>query len=88
MSGRLAHLLEKYIWVVWALQHLFKGPHAGDLDQHGLTVSAGYDDDDKVFIHYTPLAAGTGYVTSTVMLVFGARTRSPLCADPFLLLSI
>ena len=27
-SGRPLHLLEKDVWVVWALQHLFTGPHA------------------------------------------------------------
>lgn len=30
-SGRQPHLLEKDIWVVWALQHLFTGPHADHL---------------------------------------------------------
>ena len=25
-SGRLPHLLEKDIWVVWSLRHLFDGP--------------------------------------------------------------
>ena len=27
-SGRPMHLLEKDVWVVWALRHLFGGPHA------------------------------------------------------------
>jgi hypothetical protein len=31
-------------------------------------------EDDKVFIDYTPLAIGTGYVTPAVMLEFGARS--------------
>ena len=30
-AGRPAHLLEKDIWVVWALEHLFGGPHATHL---------------------------------------------------------
>jgi Nucleotidyl transferase AbiEii toxin, Type IV TA system len=30
-SGRPLHLLEKDVWVVWALHHLFTGPHAPDL---------------------------------------------------------
>ena len=30
-SGRLPHLLEKDIWVVWSLQHLFAGPYAEHL---------------------------------------------------------
>jgi len=30
-SGRLPHLLEKDLWIVWALQQLFDGPHAGHL---------------------------------------------------------
>lgn len=44
-----------------------------DLGQHGLpaTVRA---EGDKVFIDYTPLASGTAYVPSTVMLEFGARS--------------
>ena len=29
---------------------------------------------DKVFIDYTPLATGTGYVAPAVMLEFGARS--------------
>ena len=149
-SGRLPHLLEKDIWVVWSLQHLFAGPYAEhlvfkggtslskaygvirrfsedvdltydiraiasdlvgdadaplpasksqekkwskeirarlsdwvgaeivprlkhDLEQNGLpaTVRA---EGDKVFIDYTPLATGTGYVAPAVMLEFGARS--------------
>ena len=30
-SGRPLHLLEKDVWVVWALHHLFTGPHAQHL---------------------------------------------------------
>jgi predicted nucleotidyltransferase component of viral defense system len=30
-SGRPLHLLEKDMWVVWALHHLFTGPHAPHL---------------------------------------------------------
>ena len=149
-SGRPPHLLEKDVWVVWSLRHLFAAPYAPhlvfkggtslskaygviqrfsedvdltydiraiaadligdagvplpasksqekkwskeirarladwvatdvvpllqqDLGQHGLpaTVRA---EDDKVFIDYTPLASGTGYVASAVMLEFGARS--------------
>lgn len=149
-SGRPPHLLEKDVWVVWALRHLFAAPYAPhlvfkggtslskaygviqrfsedvdltydiraiaadligdtgvplpasksqekkwskeirarladwvatdvvpllqqDLGQHGLpaTVRA---EGDKVFIDYTPLASGTGYVPSAVMLEFGARS--------------
>lgn len=149
-SGRPPHLLEKDVWVVWSLRHLFAAPSAPhlvfkggtslskaygviqrfsedvdltydiraiaadligdagvplpasksqekkwskeirarladwvatdvvpllqqDLGQHGLpaTVRA---EDDKVFIDYTPLASGTGYVASAVMLEFGARS--------------
>jgi hypothetical protein len=149
-SGYLPHLLEKDIWVVWSLQHLFAGPYADhlvfkggtslskaygiirrfsedvdltydiraiagdlvgdadvplptsksqenkwskeirarlsdwvaveimprlkhDLEQHGLLANVraeGY----KVFIDYTPLATGTGYVAPAVMLEFGARS--------------
>jgi len=45
----------------------------GDLVQSNLpaTVRA---QGDKVFIEYTPLAAGTGYVAPAVMLEFGARS--------------
>lgn len=149
-SGLPPHFLEKDVWVVWALRHLFSGPYAGhlvfkggtslskaygvirrfsedvdltydirtiagdladnanrplpatksqekkwskeirvrladwigseivprlqrDLKQSGLpaTVRA---EGDKVFIEYTPLAAGTGYVAPAVMLEFGARS--------------
>ena len=30
-SGRPLHLLEKDIWVVWSLQHLFAGTYADHL---------------------------------------------------------
>jgi len=149
-SGRPPHLLEKDVWVVWSLRHIFAAPYAPhlvfkggtslskaygviqrfsedvdltydiraiaadligdagtplpasksqekkwskeirtrladwvttdvvprleqDLGQHGLpaTVRA---DVDKVFIDYTPLTSGTGYVPSAVMLEFGARS--------------
>ncbi len=30
-SGRLPHLLEKDIWVVWSLRRLFAGPYADHL---------------------------------------------------------
>ena len=44
-----------------------------DLEQNGLpaTVRA---EGDKVFIDYTPLATGSGYVAPVVMLEFGARS--------------
>ncbi|RJP62595.1 MAG: nucleotidyl transferase AbiEii/AbiGii toxin family protein [Comamonadaceae bacterium] len=149
-SGRPPHLLEKDVWVVWSLRHLFTAPYAPhlvfkggtslskaygviqrfsedvdltydiraiagdligdagtplpasksqekkwskeirarladwvatdvvprllqDLGQHGLpaTVRA---EGEKVFIDYTPLASGTGYVPSAVMLEIGARS--------------
>lgn len=42
-SGRLAHLLEKDIWVVWALSVLFDSPFAGDLVfKGGTSLSKGY----------------------------------------------
>lgn len=154
-SGRPPHLLEKDVWVVWSLRHLFTAPYAThlvfkggtslskaygliqrfsedvdltydiraiaadligdagsslpasksqekkwskeirarladwvatdvvprlqqDLGQHGLpaTVRA---DGDKVFIDYTPLVSGTGYVPSAVMLEFGARSTGEPC---------
>lgn len=149
-SGLLPHLLEKDIWVVWSLQHLFTGPYAQHLVFKGGTslskaygvihrfsedVDLTYDiraiasdligntgsplptsksqekkwskeirarlsswvdaeivpqlkqaflqqglpatvraEGDKVFIDYEPLATGTGYVPSSVMLEFGARS--------------
>lgn len=149
-SGRQPHLLEKDIWVVWTLQHLFSGPHADHLVFKGGTslskaygiiqrfsedIDLTYDiraiaadligtagsplpssksqekkwskeirarltewvaseiaprlaleltrqslaataraDADKVFIDYTPLSTGTGYVAPAVMLEFGARS--------------
>lgn len=149
-SGLPPHLLEKDIWVVWSLQHLFAGPYAQHLVFKGGTslskaygvirrfsedVDLTYDiraiasdligdtgsplpanksqekkwskeirarlsswvdaeivpqlkqallqqalpatvraEGDKVFIDYEPLATGTGYVPSSVMLEFGARS--------------
>ncbi len=149
-SGIPPHLLEKDIWVVWSLQHLFTGPYAQHLVfKGGTSLSKAYgvirrfseDVDltydiraiasdligdtgsplpasksqekkwrkeirvrlsswvdaeivpqlkqallqqglpaavravgDKVFIDYEPLATGTGYVPSSVMLEFGARS--------------
>jgi hypothetical protein len=154
-SGRPPHLLEKDIWVVWALRHLFAAPYAphlvfkggtslskaygvirrfsedvdltydiraiaadliGDADSplpasksqekkwskeirarlanwvvtdvvpqltHDLaqqslpaTVRAA---DDKVFVNYQPMASGTGYVPSAIMLEFRARSTG----EPF-----
>ena len=149
-SGLLPHLLEKDIWVVWSLRHLFAGPYADhlvfkggtslskaygvirrfsedvdltydiraiasdlvgeagtplptsksqekkwskeirarladwvgaeivprlqhDLEQRGLPATARAEG-DKVFIDYTPLSTGTGYVAPAVMLEFGARS--------------
>lgn len=149
-SGIPPHLLEKDIWVVWSLRHLFTGPYAQHLVFKGGTslsksygvirrfsedVDLTYDiraiasdligdtgsplpasksqekkwskeirvrlsswvdaeivpqlkqallqqglpaavraEGDKVFIDYEPLATGTGYVPSSVMLEFGARS--------------
>ncbi len=149
-SGRPPHLLEKDVWVVWSLRHLFATPYAHhlvfkggtslskaygviqrfsedvditydiraiagdligdagtplpasksqekkwskeirtrladwvitevvprlqqDLGQHGMPATARAEG-DKVYIDYTPLAAGTGYVSPAVMLEFGARS--------------
>lgn len=42
-SGLLPHLLEKDIWVVWALRHLFSGPYAGHLVfKGGTSLSKAY----------------------------------------------
>lgn len=42
-SGRPLHLLEKDVWVVWALQHLFGGPHAQHLVfKGGTSLSKAY----------------------------------------------
>lgn len=42
-SGRQPHLLEKDIWVVWALRHLFDGPHASNLVfKGGTSLSKAY----------------------------------------------
>ncbi len=159
-SGRPPHLLEKDVWVVWSLRHLFAAPYAPhlvfkggtslskaygviqrfsedvdltydiraiagdligdagtpipvsksqekkwskeirarltdwvttdvvprlqqDLGQHGLPGMVRAEG-DKVFIDYTPLATGTGYVASAVMLEFGARSTG----EPFELRSV
>lgn len=155
MSGRPPHLLEKDVWVVWSLRHLFTAPYAPhlvfkggtslskaygviqrfsedvdltydiraiagdligdagtplpasksqekkwskeirarladwvatevgpqlqhDLEEHGLPATVRVEG-DKVFIHYAPLASGTGYVPSAVMLEFGARSTGEPC---------
>ncbi|MBK7674265.1 MAG: nucleotidyl transferase AbiEii/AbiGii toxin family protein [Candidatus Accumulibacter sp.] len=42
-SGRLPHLLEKDIWVVWSLRHLFSGPYADHLVfKGGTSLSKAY----------------------------------------------
>lgn len=42
-SGRPLHLLEKDVWVVWALRHLFTGPHAQHLVfKGGTSLSKAY----------------------------------------------
>ncbi|MGO8858545.1 MAG: nucleotidyl transferase AbiEii/AbiGii toxin family protein [Steroidobacteraceae bacterium] len=42
-SGLLPHLLEKDIWVVWSLQHLFAGPYADHLVfKGGTSLSKAY----------------------------------------------
>jgi len=149
LSGRPVHLLEKDVWVVWALRQLFSGPQAPHLvfkggtslskahnviqrfsedvdltydirtiapelvehgeaiwpptrnqaktwsktiqerlawvvqDQFGPAISAALEaqslpavarlDGDKIHIDYKPLAEGTGYVSPSVLLEFGAR---------------
>lgn len=154
-SGRPPHLLEKDVWVVWALRHLFAAPYAPhlifkggtslskaygviqrfsedvdltyniraiagdligetgtplpasksrekkwskeirtrlaewvaaevvpqlqqDLEQQGLPAQARAEG-DKVFIDYTPLTSGSGYVPPAVMLEFGARSTGEPC---------
>ncbi len=44
-----------------------------DLEQYGLPATV-RSEGDKVFIDYTPLATGTGYVAPAVMLEFGGRS--------------
>ena len=42
-SGLLPHLLEKDIWVVWALRHLFSGPYSQHLVfKGGTSLSKAY----------------------------------------------
>lgn len=154
-SGRPPHLLEKDVWVVWCLRHLFAAPYAPhlvfkggtslskaygviqrfsedvdltydiraiagdligdasvplpasksqekkwskeirarladwvganvvprlqqDLGQHGLPAAVRAEA-AKVFIDYTPLVSGTGYVPPAVMLEFGARSTGEPC---------
>lgn len=59
-SGRPAHLLEKDVWVVWCQNALFSSP----LGEHLVFI----------FVRYDPLETGSGYVSSAVMLKFGARS--------------
>nr|WP_315393131.1 nucleotidyl transferase AbiEii/AbiGii toxin family protein [uncultured Duganella sp.] len=42
-SGLPPHLLEKDVWVLWALRHLFSGPHAEHLVfKGGTSLSKAY----------------------------------------------
>lgn len=158
-SGRPAHLLEKDVWVVWALQALFEAPFGDHLVfKGGTSLSKAYDviqrfsedvdltydirrllpalaeagedplpasraeerrwseagrrglpdwveaqvrptlearlaadgiaatvrvEDAKAFIDYAPTQTGTGYVSPSVMLEFGARaTGEPSAPRP------
>lgn len=45
---------------------------------HGLPATV-RSEGDKVFIDYTPLVSGTGYVPPAVMLEFGARSTGEPC---------
>ncbi len=158
-SGRPAHLLEKDVWVVWALQALFEAPFGDHLVfKGGTSLSKAYDviqrfsedvdltydirrllpalaeagedplpasraeerrwseavrrglpdwveaqirpalearlaadgiaatvrvEDAKAFIDYAPTRTGTGYVSPSVMLEFGARaTGEPSAPRP------
>jgi Nucleotidyl transferase AbiEii toxin, Type IV TA system len=49
-----------------------------ELAEHGLPASARAEG-SKVFVDYKPMASGTGYVSSAVMLKFGARSTG----EPF-----
>jgi hypothetical protein len=49
-----------------------------DLEQQGLPAAVRAEG-DKVFIDYPPLASGTGYAPSAVMLEFGARSTGEPC---------
>jgi hypothetical protein len=56
-------------WVAWTAQPVI----AGALAAEGL-VAAIRVEDEKLFIDYEPIAAGSGYVAPSVMLEFGARS--------------
>ena len=49
-----------------------------DLERYGLSATVRAEG-DKVFIEYTRMASGTGYVPSAVMLEFGARSTGEPC---------
>ena len=142
-SGRPAHLLEKDVWVVWALNALFESPLGeGLVFKGGTSLSKAYDviqrfsadapedpvpqtraeerrwsrdvqrllplwvegevrplleariaadgvgatvriEGAKAFVDYAPTSTGTGYVSPSVMLEFGARaTGEPSAPRP------
>lgn len=56
-------------WVAGTIQPILQNAIEQDGIEAGLRV-----DGDKLFIDYTNLAKGTGYVSPTVMLEFGARS--------------
>ena len=56
-------------WVLTELTPLL----CGELERQGLPATARADE-QKVYINYAPLLRGTGYVPSSVMLEFGARS--------------
>ena len=67
-SGFLPHLLEKDIWVVWSLRHLFAGPYA----------------DHLVFKGGTSLSKAYGVATRGTRLIFcrdriGIHLQSSTC---------
>lgn len=61
----------------WVMAEVIPGLQQ-DLEQHGLPAQARAEG-DKVFIEYTPLVSGTGYVPLAVMLEFGARSTGEPC---------
>ena len=57
---------------VWIRDHVLP-PIATALGNQGLVAALSMEG-EKVFLEYTPLAAGSGYVRPVVMLEFGARS--------------
>ncbi|MFZ2207444.1 MAG: nucleotidyl transferase AbiEii/AbiGii toxin family protein [Porticoccaceae bacterium] len=97
-SGLLPHLLEKDIWVVWSLRHLFAGPYADHLVfKSGTSLSKAYgvirsfsEDVDLTYdiraivVHLTPMAMAA--LTRRYATALDQHMADPLMLVPLAIL--